>query len=134
MTKPEDKIYEVVHTVRIGANEKRADRTRGDEIRASELEPGEAEAFLAQGIIRDPEAPITGATTDLAHDRLLSIAQKLGLVTVKGAEYRLGDKKAKGITAFREKVSLNDLEDAIVAAAMEQRREPEPEKKEAAGE
>jgi len=116
MTKPEDKVYEVVHTIRLGKGD---DRTRGHEVKASELEPGEVESFLKQGIIRDPEAPITGATTDLAHDRLLSIAQKLGLVTVQGAEYRLGDKKAKGITAFREKVSLNDLENAIVEAAKE---------------
>jgi hypothetical protein len=131
MSKP-DKVYEVVHSIRLGKSD---DRTRGVEVKASELEPGEIESFLKQGIIRDPEAPVTGATTDLAHDRLLSIAQKLGLVTVKGSEYRLGDKKAKGITAFREKVSLNDLEEAIVAAAAEQRRaESEPEKKEPAGE
>jgi hypothetical protein len=131
MTK-QDKVYEVVHTIRMGKGD---DRNRGDEVKASELEPGEIESFLKQGILRDPEAPVTGATTDLAHDRLLSIAQKLGLVTVKGSEYRLGDKKAKGVTAFREKVSLNDLEEAIVAAATAPRRsEPEPEKKEPSGE
>jgi hypothetical protein len=109
----EEKVYEVVHSVRIKPGE---DRNRGDEIKASELAAGDVESFLAQGIIRDPEAPVTGSTTDLAHDRLLSIAQKLGVVTVKGSAYRMGDKKAKGLTAFRDLVSLDDLQNAIVEA------------------
>jgi hypothetical protein len=113
-----DKIYEVVHSLRIGEGKNVKTLNRGDEVRSSQLEPGDTELFLKQGVIRDPEAPMTGATQDLAHDRLVSIAQKLGLIAIKGAEYRLGQTKAKGITAFREVVSLDDLEAAIVNHAI----------------
>jgi len=110
----EDKVYEVVHTMGVRRGGKTVYVERGGEIRKSELVEGEAEKLLAQGVLLDPEAAVTGGTTDLAHDRLTSIASKISLLTRKGSEYRLGEKTFKGVTAFRAGVSLDDLETAIV--------------------
>jgi hypothetical protein len=113
----EDKVYEVVHAVGVSRDGKTVTVNRGGEIRRSEMSPGEAENLLASGVLMDPEAAVTGGTTDLAHDRLTSIALKMGLLTRKGAEYRFGEKSFKGVTAFRAGVSLDELEAAIVKEA-----------------
>jgi len=126
MFEGEDTIYEVVHDLRIHRGSKIVTLTRGDEVRKSELEPGDDASLLSAGVLRDPAAPINGTTVDHAHDRLLSVAQKLGLVTVKGSEYSLGTKKAKGITAFRKAVTLDELEAAIVEFATAEKPDTDP--------
>jgi hypothetical protein len=111
-----DKVYEVVHSVTVFRNKKNVTVNAGGEVKASEL--GEdAQALLAKGIIADPQAPITLATTDLAHDRLTVIAHKLELISRQGSEWVFGGKKFKGQAAFRAGVTLDELELAIVAAA-----------------
>ena len=109
-----DKVYEVVHTMGVSRGGKTVYVERGGEVRKSELSEGEAEKLMASGVLLDPEAAVTGGSTDLAHDRLTSIAQKSGMLTRRGSEYRFGAKTFKGVTAFRAGVSLDDLETAIV--------------------
>ena len=112
-----EKIYEVLHTIRFGNDDKIQYRHRGDELRASDVGPGDIERFLASKIIQDPEAAVETASTDVAHDRLTRIAHTLGLVKIKGSSYSFAEKTVRGISDFRKAVTLDELESAIVKAA-----------------
>jgi hypothetical protein len=112
-----EKIFEVVRPIKIGRGEKPGRREVGASVKASELGPGEVESLLKNAILIDSEAPITGASSQLAHDRLISIAEKLGVVSRKGGDYSFGARKFKGLAAFRAGATLDELEAAIVAAA-----------------
>jgi hypothetical protein len=112
-----DKAYEVVHAIALHRDGKTVLRNRGEEVRASELSDSEITDFVKRGILLDPESPITAATSNLAHEVLLRIAERLGLLKRKGASYVFASKKVTGIDQLRKAVSLQELEEAIVAAA-----------------
>ena len=118
--------YEVLRKVNLGKGDV---REPGSEIsrkemlavdKAAKLEAGTTEQeLLAGGHILDADAPIppSRAEGQVAYDRLVSIAQKVGVLKRSGSEYRLGTKTANGLTAFRQAVSIDELEAAIVKKA-----------------
>ena len=111
-----EKVYEVVHSLSVVRGHKVTLLGRGAEVLASEI-AGDAERLLTTGVISDPEAPVNAVTTDLAHDRLTGIAQKLGLLTRKGANWLFGERRFVGQKAYRDGVTLDELEAAIVGFA-----------------
>ena len=107
--------YEVVAQIKIAASDI---RTAGQTITEGEISPADLQKFIDLGFLRDGDAPIPPSKAEgaLAKDRLLSIAKRLGVVTQDGGDYSLGEKTAKGLTAFRDLVTLDELEEAIVRA------------------
>jgi hypothetical protein len=121
-----DKTYEVIHTLHVARNGKSVAVNRGGEVKASEL--GEdVEKFLGQGLIADPEAAVSIASLDLAHDRLTAIAlhPAVGLVTRSGAVWQFGAKKFSGVTAYRAGVTHDELQNAITGAFEALRKQTE---------
>lgn len=99
-----------------GGNIKRA----GETVLETEVKnPADLAALIASGRLVDGDAPIppSKAEGQVAFDRLSRIAGKLGLVKRDGAEYRFAGATYQGLAAFREAVTLDELEAAIVAKA-----------------
>ncbi len=118
--------FEVVRIVNLGggkvfeAGDTITSKQLEDADKAAKLEAGTTQQqLLAAGYVRDDDAPIPPSQAEgvAAFDRLARIAQKLGVLKRDGAEYRIGEKTAKGLTAFRSTVSIDELEAAIVKAA-----------------
>jgi hypothetical protein len=118
MAESKVKKFEVVKTINVGG--KNGLREPGTEITSRELGNDEtATELLASGHIRDSDAPIPPSQAEgvAAFERLLNVAVKIGAAKRDGSTYTLGEKNAKGLTAFRAVVSADDLEAAIVKTA-----------------
>lgn len=110
-----EKKFEAVVRVNLG---KAGVREPGDTILESEMSAEDRKQFLALNIIRDGDAPIPPSQAEghVAFDRLSSVAQRVGALTRDGGAYTLAGQSYQGVEAFRKAASLQDLENAIVAA------------------
>ena len=111
------KKFEVVRTVNIGGEN--GVREPGSEIKSTEVRSADIQELLELGYIRDADAPIPPSQAEgtVAFDRMLNLAVKIGAAKRDGAAYSVGTKSAKGLTAFRAAVSIDEIEAAILAAA-----------------
>lgn len=117
-----DKVYEVAMPIVVGKGERRGPGCAKKEVRESELgkTPDEAaetrDRFLKSGHLIDPEKPIapSAASSQLAFDHLVDVAEQAGILKRSGADYDLAGQKFAGIAEFRASVSVDSLKEKIV--------------------
>jgi hypothetical protein len=110
-----DVVFEVIHgTVSFSATDV---RKVGDEINEKELDPRLKQMLLGDGMIRDTAAPLSPAQVgEKVVDRLIGLAQRLGLITNEGSTYSFAGNDYKGLDALRAAATVDAVETAIADA------------------
>lgn len=120
---PVDKKFEVARTINLGGGNL---KSPGDPFATSEIARAgfTIEELLSGGFITDPDTPIPPSQAEgvLAFDRMLALAQRVGVVKRDGGSLVCGGVVASGVADMRTKLSIDALEDAIAEAVSPAKR------------
>jgi hypothetical protein len=88
------------------------------ELQAAGMSALDIESLLLNGTISDPDAPTRPSLAPIyaAHNFAARLSRHFGLLTQKGAEYTFDGTRYSGVQAFRDGVSLEQMETALRGA------------------